>query len=359
MMNTSLRFLMTSPDLYPASMDMADRVISFFRLSKDNYRDSSFLDHRAARVDSQIYRANLDDFLLYDACVPAQSRLVHYIFHPSFACSTLLTRYLDLIPSCFVLREPNLLTQVASMRPFHSASAGEPSFDKAMEDWLHLFRVVLRLLRRTYVARDVVIIKPNDQCNSLGEFLLKQNDESKILFLSIDLRTFLISVLKAPERRVWLRTRLRGAAKDAAHYELLARVDSSNLDDAQAGAYLWLVNVCICQHLRMAAPDRVSILAGDSVANVPDACLRTVASFFGLPLEYDQVGALLTDPSVLKYSKGLSRPYDAVARRRNLAHAEESLGAEIEQGIEWCQKLAEGVRLDWCLHPMPTTVHLK
>lgn len=348
-MNASLRFLMSSPDLYPTSMDIAHRVISFVRLSKGNYRDSSFLDHRAARVDSQIYRANIDDFLLYDACVPAQFRRANYIFHPAFACSTLLTRYLDLIPCCFVLREPNLLTQVASIRPFLSVPAGEPSFERAMEDWLQVFRLVLRLLSRVYCESDVVIIKPNDQCNSLGEVLLKQNDESKILFLSIDLRTFLITVLKAPERRIWLRTRLRSAAKDAAHYKLLASVDFSNLDDAQAGAYLWLVNASMCQHLRMLAPDRVSILAGDTVANVPEACIRTVASFFGLPLEYDQVGALLTDPSVLKYSKGLSRPYDAVARRRDLADAEASLGAEIKQGIEWCQKLIEGVRLDWCL----------
>jgi hypothetical protein len=348
-MSISTNQFMSSPMFYPISMDFSHRVISFIRLSRDDYRDSAFLDSRAVRSNSYFYRTNVDDLFLYNAHVPGSFGLVHYILHPAFSCSTLLARYLDLIPLCFVLKEPVLLTLLASKRPADLLTLGDASRHDAMADWLNLLELVLELMKRRYSPSDVVIIKPHDGCNGLGELFLEHDHRSKIVFLSIALRTFLLSALKSAERRAWLQARLKRSAKDAAKCEQLAEVDPSNLTDAQAGAYLWMLNGRICRHLQMTAPDRVLALSGDIVADSPQAALTSVASFFGLRLDHSQLESILDDPSAWMHSKDSSLPCDPATRRRVLAEAEGSFGAEVQQGIEWAQRVGHDATLDWSL----------
>ena len=348
-MSASFGDVMSSPNFFPVRMDLARKVVWFVRLSRDDYRDLPFLDSRALRPDSQMWAVNIDDLLLHDANVPPRSAPRRYIFHPAFACSTLLARYLDLIPGCFVLKEPNLLTQVASLKPTRSTVVPESEYAEIASEWSHLLGAVIRLLTRRYHESDVVIIKAHDACNGLGEDLLKDNHECKILFLSITLRVFLLSVLKTPQRRGWLRARVGRAIYDATRFRHLANVDPTDLADAQAGAYLWLLNSNFCGDLQERAPDRISILCGANVADSPEVALGAVVNFFGLPFTTGRLESILSDPSVAAHSKDSSVAYDSAARNRDLAQAEASFGIEINQGVEWCRQVGHDAGSDWPL----------
>jgi hypothetical protein len=348
-MSVLLGEVMSSPHFYPVRMDLARNVIWFSRLSKDDYRELPFLDSRAISVAPELFAVNTDDLLLYDANNAPQSAPVRYIFHPAFACSTLLARYLDLIPGCFVLKEPNLLTQVASTRPERSTVGSKSSYEQATKDWSLLLTAVMRLLTRKYCESDAIIIKAHDACNSLGEDLLIDNRQSKILFMSITLRTFLLSALKTRHRRGWLRARLGRASYDAARFEHLANVDAAQLTDAQAGAYLWLLNSQICRQLCRTASDSTATLCGETVADSPGAALVAATAFFGLTVKVGQIESILDDPSVSKHSKDSSLPYDSATRARDLAHAESILGKEVDEGVEWCRQIGLDAQAGWCL----------
>lgn len=347
-MRASLDQVMSSPEFYPVRMDVARGVVYFVRLSRDAYRELAFLDSRVPCVDSEVYAINVDDLLFYDANIGAQSAPVRYIFHPGFACSTLLARYLDLIPGCFVVKEPNLLTQLAWMRTMRP-TVKDASSSEATSDWSRLLGAVLRLLTRRYCESDVVIIKAHDGCNILGTELLAAPHGSKIIFLSISLSVFLLSVLKTYQRRVWLHTRLKQAVRDSEGFERLADVDPAKLTDAQAGAYLWLLNSSICQDLQITAPDCISVLRGENVADAPRIAVAEAGSFFGLPLMAEQLEFILADPSVTVHSKDSSLPYDSVARNRDLAQAKSLFRTEIKEGVEWCRQLGDNPRSSWSL----------
>jgi hypothetical protein len=348
MVGAPLSLVMSSPDFYPVRADMVRRIISFAYLTRKDYRNWSFLDDRELNNIQERYVANIDDICFYDANVSAHSGIMHYVLHPAFACSTLLTRYLDLIPSCLTVREPSLLTQLASTRPRHPTAHG-PDFDTATNDWMRLLKIVLKLLARRYVSSDIVIVKPHDACNSLGEYLLEHDSGSKIVFLSIDLRTFLLSVLKAKQRRIWLRARIENATKDASAREQLQDVDHKNLTDAQAGAYLWLLNSTLCKRVKRAEPGRVLVISGAAVAESPRITLQTVINFLGLAFGDGQLNTILDDPSISTHSKDMSRAFDPTARERDLTKAEETFGTEVNRGLEWCQKIGHDVHSDWGL----------
>jgi hypothetical protein len=316
--------LLVSPELYPLKIDRRRGTMSFVRMSPDSYRDSVFLDGRTRHVGADVLEARLDDLLLASANAPARAGRVHYILHMAFCCSTLLARYLELLPSCFVLKEPRLLTQVA-LESHRVAERGEESFG-----------LCVRLLTRSYDAEQLVVIKVNDWCNSLGPRLLRANDSATATFLTTPLRHFVLSVLKSQTRRAWVHHRIQAAARDAAA-SALAAVPLDDLTDAQAAAYLWLVNRSLCASLASHAQlgSRVLVLDGRQVAEGPEAALRAVAALSGLPLGDEKLAWMLAQPTRQSYSKDLSRRYDAEARQAEERELLERLGPEAQLGVAW------------------------
>ena len=139
--------LFTSPELYPLKIDFDKRMVKFLRMTPRTYRDSVFLDERAQYVERNI-EIRLDDLLIASESAPNPAKRIHYILNTAFCGSTLLARYFELLSSCFVLKEPLLLAQLAAQQ--------------GMSDvlWSRCFGLCLRLLSRTYDSNQVVIIKP-------------------------------------------------------------------------------------------------------------------------------------------------------------------------------------------------------
>lgn len=337
---------MFSPELCPVGIDRLRHIISFVPMSKDRYRNA-FLDPRTSQTWPNAYAFNLDDLLLYGLHTPSQTAPVYYVFHTAFCCSTLLARYLDLIPPCFVLREPSVLAQIAMLRPRGNSGPDEVGGLATADEWQTLMSLVVRLLTRTYAPADIVVIKVNDLCNSMGDALLKMDVRSRIIFLYVSLETFVLSVLKRQSRRTWLRTRIRDSRRVVELFPALANIDTARLGDAEAAAYLWLLNSALYQDLRNGEySEHVFALDGDKVAESPKTVIADVAAFLQLTLSEQRLDELLNHPSVRRYSKDTSHPYDANSRRTDLAQAQIRFGAEVEEGVEWAHGIKQRLEFD-------------
>lgn len=335
-MDNNVRRLWSSPDLYPIGFDLTRRQISFVQMSRDEYRNYSFLDFRSFR-SKETHTVKLDDLLLFDARKASNNGPLCYIFHGAFCCSTLLARYLELIPRCFVVKEPGLLTQIAAHVPGNFC-VNINWRNREMEDWNQLFPLCLRLLARTYLQNDVVIIKGHDLCNILGQIILALDSRPKILFLRISLRTFLLSVLKSRSRRDWLRARMSFVTKHAERFSALANVVPSMLTDAEAAAYFWLFNQMLCKHLLVQDALRVLSYDGEQIAETPSDALRVIADFLELRIEGELAG-VFGDPLSSRHSKNPSRPYDAESRRKELEAAAQHFAVEVNAGIIWARSI--------------------
>lgn len=321
-----LNQLFRSPELYPLAINFQKQLVVFVRMSPETYRESVFLDLRTRRVEKDIYQFRIDDVLLASADAPTAKR-VHYILHTAFCCSTLLARYFELIPHCFVLKEPRLLTEMA-LTPQHAV----PRWDEA-------FDLSLKLLLRTYHPEEYVVIKTHEPCNPLGRKLLECNEQATITFLMTPMRQFLLAVLKSEERRAWVRTRIKVAAKYA-DYAALVHINPDDLSDSEAAAFLWLVNRFLCEQLSAEKNrSRVLVVDGRQLAADPEPALTRIAAMCALPLGRNEIQALIDHPSVRQHSKQLSKLYDALSRHHEMIQLEEQWGVEADAGTDWAASL--------------------
>ncbi len=336
--------LFRSPGFYPLRMDFDSGTVSFVPMSRAAYKASSFLDGRTQPTSSERYDIPAADLLLAAAELPPAPNRVHYIFHAAFCCSTLLARYLELIPPCFVLKEPLFLTQMAVVRPramaAHGAWSGVSINDGALDpaEWTRLLDLCVRLLGRGYAPEDIVAIKVNDICNSLGELLLARDAASKAVFVTIGLKDFLLVLLKSPDRRQWLRGRLLKAQKDAAIVPELAVFDPAQMSDAEGGAYLWALNEALRARLCSLGQSSVLTIPGEEISDAPAGAVRAVANHFGLPVSQGLPKNIFSGATAARYAKDPSRAYDAGSRRKELKTLQKQIGPEADRGVEWAAK---------------------
>ena len=112
----NLDAVIASPRFYPTELKIEEHppTISLVEVTRDTYRRSSFLDHRMHREPKQ-KRMACGARELVDRYQGAPAGHVGFIFHVAFCCSTLLARYLELLPGTFVLKEPFIPTQLAEL----------------------------------------------------------------------------------------------------------------------------------------------------------------------------------------------------------------------------------------------------
>jgi hypothetical protein len=335
--------------LYPLDIDLGSRLIFFTRMSRDKSQRSSFLDRkRLVASDAEVYTFHLDDVLLHFNSSPdADTRPTHYILHGAFCCSTLLARYLELMPRCRVLKEPSLLTQVTRIRYRCSLVKLDMLPPCGQQDsWLGLLRLCLNLYARANVMGEILIIKGSDICTGLGEVLLREDKRSRIVLLSTDLRSFLLSTLKSRKRREFVRGRLKIARENATVGPILARIDLNSLSDAQAASCLWMCNSMLFYEVGSFGGARVSRLDAEQVAEAPVRSLGMVANALQLPIEAKEIAKMDRSTVASRYSKDLSRPYDAGSRRAELVRLEARLSAEADIGMEWASRMNGRFELD-------------
>jgi hypothetical protein len=339
---TALIRILETPDLLPQQIDLVRKTVLFFQMSRDRYRRSSFLDHRAIRSEPGIYSANLSD-LTSRVLLRKTPRRMHYILHGGFCCSTLLARYFEAMPGNFVLKEPALLTQLSTFKLFTSGVSDDfADFqDEIATDWHNWLHMSAVLLGRTYETDDVTIIKANDLCNWMGELLLAADSRTKILFVSSPLRVFVLSVLKFNRRRLWIRNRFRSLANCFAKVPFLANITMQNLDDETCAAAVWLLNSFLCGSLLSATEShRVLAIGSESIVSQPRETLLAAMEFLELAFDEARRVALSTLTPFLHHSKDLDLRYDGASRAIDLQNAGARFGSQADKAVSWATYVA-------------------
>lgn len=320
----TLTRLFKSPEFYPVSVDFGNNALQFLEMSRESYRNSVFLDVRTRHLGKSVRNVNLDDVLLASAGIGPKTGGAHYILNTAFCCSTLLARYFELFPDCFVLKEPSLLTQLA-LTP------------ESAPRWEEVFQVCLKLLARTYLESERPVIKVHEACNTLGDHLL-QDTEITITFLSTPVRRFVLSILKAEFRRQWVRKRVIQMSKRDEFADLLQGVDVARLNDAQAACCMWMSDRLLSQKLSSSDNgNRVLVIDGDEVADNPLEALSRIAKAGGFAVSEQQLDAVVRHPLVNRYSKDPSIPYNAASRHQELERLDQRWGKEADLAIDWME----------------------
>ncbi len=88
---------LATPDFFPTNIDAERQIIQFTQMSKDSYRQSTFLDRRIVRAGATTLMAEIPKLITRQTMQP-----LHFILHVAFCGSTLLARYLETVPRCLV-----------------------------------------------------------------------------------------------------------------------------------------------------------------------------------------------------------------------------------------------------------------
>ena len=148
---------------------------------------------------------------------------LQFIMHTAFCGSTLLARYLEGLPHCLVLKEPQVLGQIAPCCRIRNAHRANPICGQTGS------QAVFAMLARGYPSDNAVVVKASSTCNSLGNALLDHDDRTKIVFLYSCLRIFLLQVLKSADRRQWLGRHMEYMAGSMARVPFLSGIDARRI----------------------------------------------------------------------------------------------------------------------------------
>jgi hypothetical protein len=331
-----------SCEYYPVNMDVERRLLSFTRISRHTYQNSAFLVPRHTNMGQRMYTFNLDDLLLRSMTSPLVCARTHYILISAFCCSTLLARYLSEVANCLVLKEPAMVAQVGFLRYRNWQNANE----EWQSEWRQLAKLGLGLMSRAFSAEETVVIKPSDIGNCIGDIILDLDPRSRALLLSVSLRTFILSVLKADSRRNWIRGRARFWKPVLSAFPPLAAVDLKTLDDAKLSAYVWLITNAFWAQLRKGvSPGRVRFMDGEQVASSAAEALTQILSFFSLPCDTDEVARITQGETASRHAKRPGTRYDASTRNADLQDWELRFADEANLAIEWANRIARELKL--------------
>ena len=324
---------LATPDFFPMKIDPVRNTVLFLQMSKESFRQSDFLlDHLVVRSGETTVSAEIPKLLQRQAELPT-----HFILHCGYCGSTLLARYLEELPHCLVLKEPLVFAQLGWLRDKRPA-AGEPD---PWDDW---FRVTLALLARGYPADDAVVVKAaSNQCNGMGNLLLDHNASTKIVFVFVPLKVFLLQVLKTERRRRWLREQMQRMSGVMAEVPCLSAAAANHLTDGQRGAAIWLLNSFFCRTL-LARPDshRVLVLNGEDLIARPGQTVLAAANFLGLADDEANRKALEMLRPHSQHSKHSQQPYNAISRAADLADAEARYRDEVRAALSWAAAVSSG-----------------
>ncbi|HEY7007134.1 MAG TPA: hypothetical protein VH392_11720 [Sphingomicrobium sp.] len=259
---------------------------------------------------------------------------IHFIFHSSHCCSTLLGKALEVSGASSLLNEPDVMINLAN-RFIRSD-------DSANRERLEL---VLRLLERPFAPGEAVIVKPTNFANRVAEPILAARPDSRAILLYSDLPTLLFSLAK------------RGMFGWIFGRQLFNQISQwSPLDfgygpaelleqtDMQITALAWLMQMHHLDGLaRALGPERVMLLDSSELLAEPARVLGKAQALFGLELDRAQLDAIASGPVFSKHSKTPGQDYSADAREQERQAMAGVQAEDIAMVSKWIEAVAAQV----------------
>lgn len=331
MADPALRDVVLDPEWLPHTYDLQGTNLTFVHVPLEARSQLMFLsdEHFAGNFPKVDFPA-----AAVSADAGATPAPLHFIFHTSFCCSTLLARALDVPGVSVALREPDVLINVAN-RLIRSEDQGNRQ----------RLDLVLRLLERAPNPGETVIVKPTNFANRIADVALAMRPQARAVLLYSDVETFLRSLLK---RGMWGRILGRKLFSQLSGWSPLnfgyGPAEIIEQTDVQIAALAWLMQI---QHFdtiaRAFGPERVMVLDSATLLAEPAAALGKVQALFGLGLSSDQVEAIATGPVFSRHSKFSDRGYGAEERKRDHEAVADANAEELSMVSQWIEAVAAQV----------------
>lgn len=216
-MDDALRPLIEASWL-PHALDLAREAVLFLPCDPGRIAEASFVDGRTAIAIGAPIAIPFSALLRAD--VPPQAGPDRMIFHVGFCGSTLLSRLLEVPGQVRVLREPNILADLANHR---TALDGE---ERKVPLYRPLLERICALLRRPWSPGEMVIVKPSNWANTLLPELTGGDRDIRALFLTARRDEFLRAVIRGGSER------LAFAARAAVHLSGREQSDAEQVSAA-------------------------------------------------------------------------------------------------------------------------------
>lgn len=331
---------LASPDWMLAGFDSTGEIFQFAQVSRQTYQQSSFLDHRIQPMPERLVSASgaeVDGVL-----TGCESKPAGYIFHSAFCTSTLLSFCLDHQPKTLVLREPMVLSRLASH------NRGLASADGALPALLR--QRVLGLLERSYAAESV-IIKPSNIANALIPGILQtapgQPAQRRCVLLSCSLYNLLVSILKkTDEARGLLPRFLAALLKDSNYLQRVQLPSLESLDLLQQSAVFWHCQRYLFNTIRAEfGAQQVLPLSMEFFLREPLQALTAINDFLGLGLGVSELETTVTEGAFLQHAKAGTR-YAPQQRQEEAEQVARRYGREIESTLAWMQPTLRNIPVE-------------
>lgn len=322
------------PEFYVKSVDWSTGEVSIVPMSRDTYRASNFLDKRVVTVGSEI-SIKLEQLLEVYRQVKPVNRPIRFIFHTAFCGSTLLSRCLEETGNFLSYREPLALHQMAFARRKETLPYND-------QEYAELTRLLLALYGRTYEEGTTPLVKPSDSCINLAHELLSVGTvggESSALLLYAPLPDFIVTMLKIPSRRKFVRSMLHRAQMDLKPYGILTG-EQHNLDDAQVAAVVWLGLILPYLSLLKDKSLNVRSLESRIFYQNPEQTLSSICDWFGHPTSPEVLDDIVKNGVFTRQAKNTANKFDRERKAAEKMAYHEALLPEIEIAEKFVSRVA-------------------
>lgn len=266
----------------------------------------------------------------------ARQSPIHFIFHTSFCCSTLMLKALDIPGRAFGLQEPDVLINLANRFIRSDDSSNRERL-----------RLVLRLLARPFEPGESMIVKPTNFANRLAMPVLEVSPESRAVLLYSDARTLLRSILKRGMwGRIWGRKLFQSTSLWTSLNFGFSPEEAFVLTDLQALALGWLMQMHQFGELARRVGERVTIVDSADFLADPARTLLSVSRLFELDLDQSEIDDVVNGPTFAHHSKFSGRGYGQAERTADHSAAEAAHHEELEMVVKWVETVAAHMKVD-------------
>jgi len=320
--------LRSEPGVFPHQLDAVNRRLLLVRLQPAQIRDAAFLDQRVLTGGESGAWVPLGEAL---AQAPA-GQPSGAILHCGHAGSTLVSRLLGELPGAWVLREPLVLQTLAA----EARAAGTPQARLTAGEREGTMRLACGAFAKTPEPGQSAIVKQTSITANIPT-------APALLCLWTPLGDYLATMLRDDGLREGMRLAAGQWICD------VAAPDSgpvlADLADAELAALNWVAAQAAFARARASGAKVLGWRFGDFLAD-PAPHLAALAAHFGLPASAQDVDRALASRWMTRYAKDPRYPFDAAARRRELAEAARRLAPEIEAGRRFARGLWSRLSLE-------------
>ncbi|MEO7478635.1 MAG: hypothetical protein ABIT64_05300 [Lysobacteraceae bacterium] len=250
-----------------------------------------------------------------------------------------MSRVLAELDGVLPLREPPPLLDLAQMLRFF----GTARMSLNMGQWQQLFGLTMSLLTRTYSLAETAVIKPISHANNLLPHLLAWHRDCRAALIYVDLPSYLASMLKPSNRSETRRALIESRSMDFQRLTGNPGLDSESLEDGQAAALVWLLQMHEFRQAMQSFELRQRLLPVhfDDFLQGPTESLQQLANFFGLAADASRIDAVLQGAVMHSYSKSPAHAYASNRRTQELHRNAVEYAKEIDSALSWAKDIVD------------------